>query len=253
MAEKEPTNGEPKNLTKRERLWLINFPNGYDIPGSLKLADDYINTLHPKAKILEVGCGIGRVIGHLVRHKNVDATGIDINRAAIKRSKEQRGCENAKFAVMDGTELKFPDNSFDNVIMTGVIGGVELEIREKLLTKAYRAVKPGGTVAVAEFKMNLDDPEKVKKYKDAEQTTHERGTRIIKRGDKELIVKHFNEDELIKLLTDAGFVSIQTRGESIETAGIGDGIVEARRQYTVWGTKPKEKLIKRIYHKAIGH
>lgn len=238
-GEKEASSGEPQNLTTWEIKWIDNFPDGYDIPGSLKLADDYTGTLRSKAKVLDIGCGTARVIEHLIKHKDVEATGIDINRAAIKRAKERRGCENAQFGVGDGASMKFPDNNFDNVIMTGVIGGVELEIRKKILAEAYRVVRPGGTVAVAEFKMNLDDPEKIKKYDDAEQITHERGTKIIKRGGKELFVKHFTEDELIKMFSDAGFISIQTRGEAMEPGpGLGDGIVEVRRQYTVWGTKP---------------
>ncbi|MBI4089570.1 MAG: class I SAM-dependent methyltransferase [Candidatus Levybacteria bacterium] len=234
MTERE-TNGELLDLTPREKLWLINYPNGYDIPGSLRLAGDFVQTIPFGSKVLEVGCGPGRVLKYLAR-KNIEATGVDINRAAIGYAKEHRDDPTARFEVMNGTKLRFLDNSFDNIVMVGVLGGVEPEVREKLMAEALRVVMPGGTVAVAEFKYN-NDPEKLKKYEDAEKNTHERGTRIIKRGDKELIVKHFTEDELIELFTKAGFTSVQTRGESIESPGIADPKPEVRRQYTVWGTK----------------
>jgi len=40
------------------------------------------------------------------------------------------------------------------------------------------------------------------------------------------------------LFLDAGFSSIQLRENSVESAGIGDGKVEKRQQYTIWGVKP---------------
>ncbi|MDP2585526.1 MAG: class I SAM-dependent methyltransferase [Candidatus Levybacteria bacterium] len=223
--------------TPRERSWLEIYPNGFDVPGSLKLAERYIGTIPVGNKVLEVGCGPGRVIAHLIKEKGVKATGVDINHAAVNFARERYGNDDAKFKVMDGTKLKFASDSFDHVIMTGVIGGVESDVREKLMAESFRVVRPGGTVAVAEFRYN-DDSEKKKKYDEAFIRTKEPGTRIIKIGDRELIVKHFTEDELLDLYNRAGFISVQTQGEFIETPGLGDKIVEARRQYTIWGTKP---------------
>jgi ubiquinone/menaquinone biosynthesis C-methylase UbiE len=242
-TKKGELNGELPHLTKRERMWVENYPNGFDIPGNLKLANDFINTIPSGSKLLEVGCGPGRVLRHLTKHiEGVEAVGIDINKAAIDyASVKHSGI--AKFRRMNGTELECSENSFDNVIMIGVVGGVEPEEREKLMAQAFRVVKPSGSVAIVEFKYNTD-PDKVQKYKEAEDITHEKGTRIIKRGNKELVVKHFTEDELIELFAKAGFISVQTRGESIESAGIADPEIVVRRQYTVWGFKPLEPEVK---------
>lgn len=237
-------NGELPHLTKREKLWLLNYPSGFDIPGNLKLASDFIKTIAPRSKLLEIGCGPGRVLRHLAKHiKEVEAIGIDINKAAIDYASVKHG-EIAKFKRMNGTELECPENSFDNVIMTGVIGGVEPEEREKLMAEAFRVVRPGGSVGVAEFKFN-DAPEALHKYEEAEKITNEKGTRVIRRGNNELFVKHFTEDELIKLFEKTKLISIQTRGESIESAGISDPEIVARRQYTVWGFKPSEPEVKK--------
>lgn len=218
-------------LTPRERLWVENF-GGHESPASLELAQDYIKLL--RGKVYEIGCASGRVLGYLTKKRNVEVSGCDINRAEVKAAQR----DGYRVKQMDGRSLKYPDNNFDHVVMVGVIGGVELDVRKGLLKEALRVIKPGGTVAVAEFKKN-DSPEKQKKYEEAELYTGESGTRIIKKNNKVLfIAKHFTEDELIELFAEAGFSSIQTRGESIESLGIGDGMVEARRQYTVWGTKP---------------
>lgn len=235
---RERINRAPRQLTARERMWIENF-QAHETPASLKLVDDYIDSLHPEDTVLEVGCAFGRVVNFLANNRNVIITGVDINPAEIKYARENSVNPVVDFAVMDGTRLEFPDNNFNAVVMLGVIGGVELEVREGLLAEGYRVLRPGGTLAVAEFKMNLDDPERVKKYNEDMVVTGEWGSKIVRRNNKVLfITKHFTEDELTKLVLDAGFDSIQSREHAIETAGIGDGIVEVRQQYTVWSVKP---------------
>lgn len=235
---KERLNRPPRQLTARERLWIENF-QAHETPASLKLATDYIDTLHAGDTVLEVGCAFGRVTNFLASNRDIVVKGVDINPNEIKYAKENPANPAVSFEIMDGTQLDFEDNSFDALVMLGVIGGVDPEIRESLLVEAYRVVRPDGTVAIAEFKINLDDPERVKKYEEDMATTGEWGSKIVRRNNKILfITKHFTEGELINLLSGARFDSIQSREYAIQTAGIGDGIVEVRQQYTVWGVKP---------------
>ena len=242
IMREEKLHRSPRPLTPRERMWVDNF-HAHETPASLKLAADYIDSLHLGDTVLEVGCAFGRVTNFLENKRDVVATGVDINPAEINYAKEHYLHSKVDFAVMDGTQLEFPDNSFNAVVMLGIIGGVEPEIRENLLAEAYRVVRSGGTVAIAEFKMNLGDPERVKKYEEDKAITGEWGSRIVRKGNKTLfIAKHFTEDELTHLLLGAGFCSIQLREHTVETAGIGDGIVEIRQQYTVWGVKPLNLL-----------
>lgn len=228
----------PRELTLRERMWIENFHAG-ETPASLRLADEFVSSLRPESKILDVGCASGRVVNFLATKARASVTGIDINSSEIQYAKGHFSHPGVNFEVMDGTRLEFPDNSFDHVVMLGVIGGVDLETRKRLLREAYYVVKPGGKVAVTEFKMNSDDPDRIKKYEEDSRATGEPGSRIIKKGNKVLfIAKHFTEDELRKLLSDAGFTEIELKEQVTETAGIGDGIIEKRQQYTIWGTKP---------------
>ena len=230
----------PAQLTPREKMWIENF-HAHETPASLKLADDFVNLLNPNEEILEIGCAFGRVAIFLSNRRDVLVTGIDINRAEIKWAKDASSKLNKKtsFEEMNGTELSFPNNNFDSVVMVGLLGGVELEVREDLLKEAHRVVKPGGKIAVAEFKINLDDPEQVKKYEADMAVTGEWGSRIVKKGPKILfIAKHFTEDELKELFFKSGFESIELREQTIETEGIGDGVRKARQQITVWGVKP---------------
>lgn len=232
----------PRQLTPRERMWIDNF-QAHETPASLRLADDFVNLLNPDDKVLEVGCAFGRVAIFLSNRKDVLVTGIDINKAEIKWAKDAGSKfnknEETNFEVMNGTQLSFDENEFDSVVMVGLLGGVELSVRKDLLKEAYRVVKPGGKIAVAEFKMNLTDSQQIKKYEEDMVITGEWGSRIIRRGTKILfIAKHFTEEELKTLLLDAGFESMESREQIIETVGIGDGEMKARQQYTVWGIKP---------------
>lgn len=235
---REKLHRSPRELTNREKMWIKNF-RAHETPSSLRLAEEYLNSLRPNDIALEVGCAFGRVAIFLAKKTGVSVTGVDINPAEIDYAKSNSENSKVNFAIMDGTQLDFPNNKFNSVVMLGIIGGVELETRKDLLAEAYRVVKPGGTVAIAEFKMNLGDPKRVKKYEEDKAVTGEWGSRIVKRGDVVLfIAKHFTEDELIGMFKDAGFCSIKSIEHAIETAGIGDGIVEMRQQYTVWGVKP---------------
>ena len=233
----------PRELTPRERLWVDNFRAG-ETPGSLELAVKFINSLHSGDQVLEVGCGYGRMSISLRKKRNVSVTGVDINTHEISSAQKNSAYSEVGFEAMDGTQLEYLGDQFDSVVMVGVLGGVEREIREKLLSQAFRVVKPGGSLAVAEFKMNTSDPEKVEKYKADAKITGEWGSKIIRRRikgiDKILFVaRHFTREELISMFEDAGFSSIQSREHNtIKAAGIGDGIEEVRRQYTVWGVKP---------------
>ncbi len=226
-----------KFYTPREAMWL-KF-EAHETPATLRLADNYLNLLRPNDKVLDVGCAFGRVANFLAREKNVEVVGVDINRTEIRHAEKIKTSEKVKFKVMDGTQLECSENSFDAVVMAGVIGGVEVGVRKDLLKEAFRVLKSGGTVAVAEYGINLNDSERREKYKADFEKTGEWGSKIILVGKKKLlIVKHFAGKELRNLLSGAGFISIAIRKHSTESAGIGDGKVEKRPQYTVWGVKP---------------
>lgn len=226
------------SLTPREKMWVENF-HAHETPASLRLTTDYVNYLRPNDKVLEVGCAFGRITNFLAKKRGIVVTGIDINPDEIKYAQENSTNPKVNFAVMDGTQLEFSDNSFNAVVMVGVVGGVESEIRERILEEAYRVVRPGGTAAIAEFKIDLDDLNRVKKYKEDMVKIGEWGSKIVKRGNKILfITKHFTRDELTHLLTSAGFPSVRSREHFVTTVGISDGKVETRRQFTVWGIKP---------------
>lgn len=72
--------------------------------------------LHPGARVLDVGCGYGALLGCL--SSSVDYYGIDVSPDMIEIAK--LAYPRAKFMVGDARELPFPNDSFDWVIARSI-------------------------------------------------------------------------------------------------------------------------------------
>jgi ubiquinone/menaquinone biosynthesis C-methylase UbiE len=97
------------------------------------------------AKVLDVGCGPGELVLHLLR-KGYDARGIDISPAMIQEATgtvRSNGFDaTGRFSVGDIERLEFPDGGFDVVVAAGVIEYQKTD--ELTLTEMNRVIKPGG-------------------------------------------------------------------------------------------------------------
>lgn len=98
--------------------------------GHQKFLDKFIG-----GKVLDVGCGYGRVIDFLP-DKVTDYTGIDISPDFIKRAKEKY--PKHKFVLGDIRETKFKDKEFDWALVIGVRGNLYWE---KMLKEIKRISK----------------------------------------------------------------------------------------------------------------
>jgi phosphatidylethanolamine/phosphatidyl-N-methylethanolamine N-methyltransferase len=101
----------------------------------------------PGDKILEVGVGTG--LNLPLYPRDCDITGIDISEEMLRKA-EQRMADlmmsKARMLVMDGSQLEFPDNSFDKVIATYVISAVPDPV--KTLLEMRRVCKPSGHLVI---------------------------------------------------------------------------------------------------------
>ena len=99
--------------------------------------------IKPRDKILDVGCGNGR-LQEILKEKNVDYIGVDISEKLIEIAK--RKYPRAKFIVLtDPLKLPFEDNSFDKVFAIRVLHHIPSEdFRKKFLKELKRVLKPSG-------------------------------------------------------------------------------------------------------------
>ena len=72
--------------------------------------------IEPGTRVLDVGCGDGALIRHLVEHRGVDGRGLEISQAGVN------ACVRTGLSVVQGdadTDLEdYPDGSFDYVVLS---------------------------------------------------------------------------------------------------------------------------------------
>jgi SAM-dependent methyltransferase len=141
---------------------------GDEFAGHLRLLAD----LGPSDRVLDVGCGIGRMARPLARVLDAAAggayEGFDVNREAVGwcRRRYRRSHPHFRFRVADlynrryhprgaasAAEYRFPydDGSFDLVIAVSVLTHLLEEEADRYLAESARVLAPGGRLFVTFF------------------------------------------------------------------------------------------------------
>jgi SAM-dependent methyltransferase len=100
-----------------------------------------------KLKILDVGCGIGLMEGHLAR-AGAMIVGVDVAVDAVRIAIQ--AAPDASFASYDGRHLPFSEGAFDAAVAVCVLHHVEPDHWLAFFQEMARVVRPGGVVAVYE-------------------------------------------------------------------------------------------------------
>jgi SAM-dependent methyltransferase len=105
----------------------------------------YADTLKPDApggSALDVGCGVGQVVGRLTQ-AGFEAWGVDVSEPSIARARKF----SERCLLYDGTTLPFPDARFDSVGALNVLEHVEQP--EAFIKELVRVTKPGGKIVIS--------------------------------------------------------------------------------------------------------
>ena len=96
----------------------------------------------PGGRALDVGCGVGQVVGALTR-EGVEAHGVDVSEPNITRAREfSEHCQ-----LYEGRRLPFPDRHFASVGALNVLEHVDEP--EAFLAELVRVTEIGGRVVVS--------------------------------------------------------------------------------------------------------
>lgn len=115
----------------------------YDYPASLKKIAALFDFNVPKLKILDLGCGDGRLSSQLVKMGH-EVHGMDIFREGVKAAKK------SGVSAIEGdieSKLPFQSGSFDVVLFLDTLE--HLYDEKSVLKEAYRVLKPEGKVIIS--------------------------------------------------------------------------------------------------------
>lgn len=99
-------------------------------------------------KILDLCCGSGQATQVLVEYSQ-QVTGLDASPLSLKRAR--RNVPQAEYVEAFAEDMPFADNSFDLVHTSVAMHEMSPPQLRKILTQAYRVLKPGGVLALVDF------------------------------------------------------------------------------------------------------
>lgn len=107
----------------------------------------------PGGRVLDLGSGIGKSLAPHTATPGIGRIGVDISAPfvgwATRRARAQG--RDVQFQVQDAARLAFADGSFDVVQSVIVFHELPPKVREQVISEAYRVLKPGGWLVLADI------------------------------------------------------------------------------------------------------
>ena len=101
-------------------------------------------------RVLDVGCGDGTTEQFMQQYfPQWQTDGIDIAAKSIELAKKRK-LANANFAVYDGCNFPFADESFDLVFIAGVLHHIDFALHQVMMKEINRSLKKGGSLVLFE-------------------------------------------------------------------------------------------------------
>ncbi len=170
--------------------------------GSQKNFDDpiYLEKLmpliSPGSKIVEYGCGYGRLMQILKEKGYQDISGYDYAPKMIERGKKSHPDLDLNLIEESGS-VPLEDGCCDLTIMSTILCcTVDKQEQTKVVNEMKRILKSGGIFYLSDF-LICDHPRYIEKYNMGYQEYHEWG---VYTTDEDITVRHHSTDWIMELL-----------------------------------------------------
>jgi len=121
-------------------------------PLDIELLSRYVGK---SGRILDFGCGYGRILVELRRHGFRNLLGLDASEAMVARARKL--VPDVRVGVCDALPAPYPDSSFEAVLLISVFTCLPREEDQRLLmAEVFRLLAPGGVVYVSDFLLHSD-------------------------------------------------------------------------------------------------
>lgn len=170
--------------------------------------DVLLKRLVPTARILDLGCGYGRVTDLISQKGFSNIVAVDFSTAMLTRAISARPA--GLFCNASALELPFKSGTFDAVIMLGVLCFIwPLPECQKVFREVWRVLRSDGLFLFQDFGVTLKFPYPVRylrHYRPWKGLTSSFGSFVTTEG---FLIHHFRRKELQTLLADFAILHLK--------------------------------------------
>lgn len=184
--------------------------------------EELIKLVRTRSKVLDVGCGSGKVSEYL-QEKGYIVTGIDINKKALEENKKRNS--DITYLEADITKrLPFDDSYFDAITVPYVfVSIIDVEEARKAATELVRVLKVGGILWLCEATYSKDYEERYKIGKELTGLDNV-ATSLFNdgpnKGKVKRFIRHYSNEETDKLFSSLNKLSSKQVGVVSPSSGM---------------------------------
>lgn len=156
-----PKERSEKERTRQvyERREFFDLTGGVFRPGGFVLTDRAVTlcAFNPGARVLDVGCGAGATVEHLITRHHLDAVGVDISGPLLEYGRRSR--PGLPLLQASGEELPFPDGKAEGILTECSLS--VMENTELALQEFFRVLQKGGRLAISDVYIRNPEGSKI--------------------------------------------------------------------------------------------
>jgi SAM-dependent methyltransferase len=151
--------------------------------------------LTPQSRVLDYGCGYGRVLGLLAEAGYRELLGVDASGAMIEKARAQY--PGLSFQKIDPPRVPMPDASFDAVLLFAVLTCIPGDAEQRAVVEEIeRILRPGGLLYLSDYWLQ-DDERNRERYG---QSLEKYGTYGVFEVAEGVAVRHHRREWIDELL-----------------------------------------------------